>query len=42
MINLLQKKERLCKENGMNIIKIYPQDLFPKNRLDRILHAFLK
>lgn len=36
--NLLIEKEKLWKERGLNVIKIYPNDLFPKNKLDQIFN----
>jgi predicted nucleic acid-binding Zn ribbon protein len=40
---LLKKKRNLTKKLGLKVIEIYPRDLFPKNRLDRILKPlFLK
>ena len=34
---LVKEKEALWKEKNLKIIKIYPNDLFPKNKLDQIL-----
>lgn len=34
---LVKIKEKLWKEQNLNVIKIYPNDLFPKNRLDEII-----
>ena len=36
----LMQKENLWKEKGLQVITIYPQDLFPKNRLNEILSLF--
>lgn len=33
---LIKEKEQLWKERNLEIIKIYPKDLFPKNKLDQI------
>ena len=33
---LVKEKEALWKEKNLKIIKIYPNDLFPKNKLDQI------
>lgn len=33
----IKKKRVVCKEFGMNLIEIYSQDLFPKNKLNQVL-----
>jgi hypothetical protein len=33
---LAKEKQAFCKEKNLNVIKIYPNDLFPKNNLDQI------
>ena len=33
---LVKEKESLWKEKNLKVIKIYPGDLFPKNKLDKI------
>lgn len=38
--NLISKKEILWEENNLEVIKIYPGDLFPKNRLGEILKFY--
>ncbi len=35
--NLVAKKEQLFKKNNLRVIKIYPSDLFPRNKLNEIL-----
>lgn len=36
---LLIQKERLWKDQNLNVIKVYPNDLFPKNRLNTVLSS---
>ncbi|MBI4058943.1 hypothetical protein HY404_01750 [Candidatus Microgenomates bacterium] len=38
---LVRKKKKLWKNNKLKAIAIYPQDLFPQNRLGIILREFL-
>ena len=39
---LLKKKRNLAKKLGLTVIEIYPEDPFPKNKLDKILHFLVK
>lgn len=34
----IKLKKKLCKKGGINLIEIYPKDLYPKSLLDEILH----
>ncbi len=34
---LLEQKEKLWRDANLDVIKIYPKDLFPKNKLGSIL-----
>lgn len=38
---LVMEKEKLWKEKNLNVIKIYPNDLFPKNKLSEIFAKIL-
>ena len=38
---LFKRKMELIRKNGLKIIRIYPQDIFPVNKLDQIFHSFL-
>ncbi|EKD65758.1 MAG: hypothetical protein ACD_49C00094G0004 [uncultured bacterium (gcode 4)] len=33
---LVKEKEVFCNENSLKLIKIYPNDLFPENKLSKI------
>lgn len=39
---LLEKKRRLIKKQNLKVIEIYPKDLFPKNKLNKILGGIIK
>ena len=34
---LVERKRRISKERGIQLIEVYPKDLFPKNRLADII-----
>ncbi|MCL5407436.1 MAG: hypothetical protein M1429_03000 [Patescibacteria group bacterium] len=38
---LLKRKRKLIKKHNLKIIEIYPQDIFPVNKLDQVFHSFL-
>ena len=38
---LVMEKEKFWKEKNLKVIKIYPNDLFPKNNLERIFSAII-
>ncbi len=38
---LRKQKLEIAKEHGLNLIEIYPKDLFPTNRLDKVLSMLL-
>jgi hypothetical protein len=40
--HLLKRKRDLTKKQNLKVIEIYPQDLFPKNNLDKKLKFLLK
>lgn len=40
--NLLKRKRKFIKTQKLNVIEIYPYNLFPKNNLDQILKSLLK
>lgn len=38
---LKRKKIKIAKKLGINLIKIYPKDLFPKGKLDKVLYQII-
>lgn len=36
---LLKRKRRICQEQGIRLIEIYPRDLFPRNRLSELIRT---
>jgi len=38
---IVKEKEAFCKENNLKLIKLYPSDLFPDNKLDIIFYQGL-
>lgn len=39
---LKTKKLKIAKQNNLNLVELYPKDLFPKSKLDNILSFLLK
>lgn len=37
---VIEKKRQICRETGIDLIELYPKDIFPKINLNRFLHRF--
>ncbi len=37
---VIEKKRQICRETGIDLIELYPKDIFPKCKLNRFLHSF--
>ncbi len=38
---LKRKKQKICQKNNIKLIEIYPKDIYPKNKLQKILKKLL-